>query len=351
MRKRVCRNDLSAWSCALLVLSGGPVCAQPQQDSTARVFQYQGSDREQRLLEGARKEGTLVLYTSLATSESVPLTQAFEKKYGVKVQLWRSVSENVLQRTVAEARAGRNAADVIETNGPELEALTREQLLAPFLSPYIADNDPAAVPSHRQWVGDRTEYFVVAFNTAQVRREEIPRTYEGFLDAKWQGRIALEANDEQWLGALINVWGKARAMEFFRKLAAMKPELRAGHILLAQLIVAGEVPVGLTAYGPNAEVLKRQGKPIDWAAVEPLVGRPQGIALLRRAPHPNAGLLFADFVLSPEGQRLLESMSRFPTSRNVKSVLSGTRAVMIDPAEVLAKQDEWRKTWNDLLRR
>jgi iron(III) transport system substrate-binding protein len=328
-----------------------PAAAWSEGEAADAIYQYQGADRDKRLVEAARSEGTLVLYTSLATSESVPLTAAFEKKYGVKVQLWRSVSENVLQRAVAEARARRFAVDVIETNGPELEALVREHLLAPFFSPYIADIAPSVVPAHRMWIGDRMEYFVVAFNTTKVRRDEIPASYEGFTAPAWRGRIALEANDEQWLGALIKVWGEARAMAFFRKLVAMKPDVRSGHILLAQLVVAGEVPVALTAYGPNAEALKRAGKPIDWEAVEPLIGRPEGIAVTHRAPHPHAALLFADFVLSPEGQQLFESLSRFPTSTKVKSPLAGREALILDPAEVLAKDDVWRKAWDELLRR
>jgi len=331
--------------------SSAALAGQPAPEPPGSVYAYRGADRSERLIEGARREGAIVLYTSLATSESVPLTQAFERKYGIKVQLWRSISENVLQRAVAEARARRMAADVVETNGPEMEALVREKLLAAFYSPYIEDIAPAAVPAHGKWIGDRTEYFVVAFNTSQVRRSDIPAGYEGFIDPRWRGRVAVEANDEQWLGALMKVWGDARALTFFRQLISQKPEVRAGHVLLAQMVVNGEIPVALTAYGPNAEAMKRQGKPIDWVAVDPLVGRPQGIGLLEGAPHPHAALLFADFVLSPEGQQVLESLSRFPTSRKVRSPLAGRAAVTLDPAEVLAKQEEWRRIWSEGLRR
>ena len=98
----------------------------------------EAADREARILAGARKEGVVAIYTSLNTQDSVPLTAAFEKKYGVKTQLWRSSSERVVQRAVAEARAGRFACDVFETNGPEMEALYREQLLEEFRSPSFA---------------------------------------------------------------------------------------------------------------------------------------------------------------------------------------------------------------------
>src|ERR1041385_7948006 len=186
----------------------------PQKNQS--VYLYQGADRAQRLAERARQEGTLVMYTSLATSESVPLTQAFEKKYGVKVQLWRSLSDQVVRRALNEAKARRHVVDVVETNGPELEALARERVTAPFFSPHIADIPPWGVPAHRRWVSDRVDFFVVAFNTAKVRREELPATYEGFLDPKWKGRIGLEATDQEWLAGLAKHWGGKGAPAFFR---------------------------------------------------------------------------------------------------------------------------------------
>src|SRR5688572_14797641 len=92
------------------------------------ILQYKGPDREKRLVEQARKEGSVTVYTSLAPSEAQPMAQAFEKKYGIKVELWRALSERVVQRAVSEGKAGRPGADVIATNGPEMESLAREKV-------------------------------------------------------------------------------------------------------------------------------------------------------------------------------------------------------------------------------
>ena len=205
-----------------------------------------------------------------------------------------------------------------------------------------------AVPAHHKWVSDRVNLFVVGYNTAKVKREDIPATYEGFLDPKWKGKLAIEATDQEWLGALIKYWGEQRGMDFFRKLATLKPELRKGHVLLAQLIAAGEIPVGLTAYSANMDSIKEKGGPVDWVAVEPLVGRPQGLAVAKNAPHPNAALLFADFVLSPEGMELLGAMGRVPTSKNVKTPLDTTKSIMLDVTTISQENDKWQKVWNEL---
>ena len=312
------------------------------------VFRYQGADRGARLAERARQEGTLVIYTSLAPTESRPLAEAFEKKYGVKVDLWRALSDKVVQRAVTEAQANRHAVDVIETNGPEMEAIAREKILAEVYSPYLADLPAGGIPAHRTWYPDRLNFFVVGYNTQKVKREDIPTTYEGFLDPKWQGRIGIEATDSEWMAAIVKQWGEAQGMDFFRKLAAMKPDMRKGHVLLAQLIATGEVPVGLSCYNANVESLKKKGAPIDYVPVQPVIARPQGIGAAREAPHPAAALLFIDFVLSPEGQKLYESMGRVPASTRVKSHLNDFPFVMTDPGTILRESQKWESVWNDL---
>jgi iron(III) transport system substrate-binding protein len=94
--------------------------------------------------------------------------------------------------------------------------------------------------------------------------------------------------------------------------------------------------------------LKRKGAPIDFVPVQPVVARPQGIGVAMNAPHPNAALLFTDFVLSPEGQKLFESMGRVPASTRVKSELNNFPFTMIDAATALDEKDKWDALWNDL---
>ena len=311
-------------------------------------YLYQGADREARLVAAAKKEGALTFYTSMQTPESRPLGQAFEKKYGIKINLWRATSDQVLQRALTEARGRRNLFDAVEMNAPEAEALAREQVTAEYFSPYIADLPDWAVPPHHKWHSDRANLWVVAFNTNKAKRAEMPSTYEGFADPKWKGRIGIESTDQDWMAGIVGYMGTERGMEFFRKLAALKPDMRLGHALLAELIAAGEVPVGLTVYSGNADSIKKRGGPVDWIAVEPIVGRPQAIAVAKNAPHPNAALLFADFVLSPEGQNLLNTLDRVPASKTQKTLLDQYKFAMIDPIKWLDDQAQWEKTWKEL---
>jgi iron(III) transport system substrate-binding protein len=331
----------------MAVLIATPSFAQQGTDTSA-VYLYKGADRDQRLLAAAKKEGTLTFYTSMQTPESGPLSAAFEKKYGIKINLWRATSDQVVQRAVAEARGGRNTMDVVETNAPEVEALGREQVTAEYYSPYFKDFPEWALPSHHKWTSARANLWVVGFNTNKVKREDIPASYEGFTDPKWRGRIGIESTDQDWMYGVVRFMGEERGMAMFRKLAALKPDMRLGHALLGELIGAGEIPVALTAYSGNVDSIKKKGGPVDWVAVEPIVGRPQALSVATKAPHPNAALLFADFILSPDGQKLLNDLDRVPASKTQTTLLSKYKYSMVDPIKWLDESAKWEKLWKEL---
>lgn len=315
---------------------------------SADVALYTGSDRTQRLIEGAKKEGVLSLYASAPPDDLAALTNAFSKKYDVKVRLWRSSSENVLQRAVAEARAGRFEADVFETNGTEMEFLQREKVLQEVKSPLTADIAPAAVLPHREWIGTRVNAFVAAYNTRLVRKDELPKSYADLADPRWNGRLGIEANDFDWFAAVVKALGEEQGLKLFRDIAERNGlSMRKGHTLLANLVISGEVPFALTVYQYKAEQLKNSGAPIDWLALPPTMARFQGIGLSRRAPHPYAGVLFVDFMLN-EGQEILARRDFSPSSQRLKSGLAGISLKMMDADMSPEDGDKWQKLFRAL---
>ena len=337
----------------LLLLACGlvlPAVALAQGKSKhAEIYMYQAADRDQRLLAGARKEGTVALYTSLNLKDSVPISEAFEKKYpGVKVAIWRASSEKVVQRALTEARAGRFTPDVFETNGPEMEVFYREKLLEEFHSPAFKDLPPAAFPKHRHWVADRFNFFVIGYNTKLVKPEDVPNSYGDLLKPFWAGKVGIEASDVDWFGALVKGMGEKEGLAFFRKLADSRPQIRTGHTLIAELLAAGEIPLAATVYNHNVERLTQKGAPVKWKPLNPTFGRPNGIGVARNAPHPHAGLLFTDFMLSREGQELIRERNRVPSSTAVDSPLNKFKYEMIDPVIVLDESEKWEKLWSNL---
>jgi len=311
---------------------------------------HEGADREQMLLQGAKKEGEVAVYTSLIAEDMNALGAAFEKKYGVKVKGWRAGSEKVLQRALTEARANRNDADVIETNGPELESLYREKLLQPIASPHLADLMAQAVRPHAHWVGTRINMFVHSYNTKLVSAAEVPKRYDDFADPRWKGRLGIEAEDEDWFAMVIKELGEERGLRLFREIARTNGfSVRKGHTLLAGLVASGEVPFALTTYSHGAEKMKQRGAPLEWYAIEPAIGRANGVAVVRKPAHPHAAALFVDFILSPEGQAILERGGYVPANRKLENRAQKLPLRFVDPAVILDEHDKWQKLWNEIV--
>ena len=330
-------------------LLSGPTLAQGAKSAVADIAAYQGADRTQKLIEGAKKEGTLTIYTSAPVDDMKILTDAFEQKYGVKTKLWRGSSENVLQRGVVETRAGRYEADLFETNGPEMEALHREQILQAVKSPLQAELMPQAIFPHGEWVGTRLNIFVGAFNTNLVKKEDVPKTYEGFLDPKWKDKLGIEAEDHDWFAALMSVMGEEKGLQLFRNIVAKNGiSVRKGHTLLTNLVASGEVPLALTVYSYKAEQLKNNGAPLDWFAIAPAFARANGVGVSRTSPHPNAALLFYDFMLR-DAQQLLVSRDFTPTNVKVKELPAGMKLEFVDPKVILDQGEKWAKLYNEII--
>jgi len=327
----------------------GPLCAQPA--DVAALALYEGADREQRLVKGARAEREINLYSSLVLEDLNSLSAAFEKKYGVKLKFWRAGSEKVVQRIVTEARAGRFDFDVVETNGPELESLHRERLLQRAGSPHFPDLMPDAIRPHREWIGDRLNMFVHAYNTNLVKKEDLPKSYQDFLDPKWKGKLGIEAEDVDWFAMVIKETGEDRGLKLFRDIVAKNGlSVRRGHTLLAGLVASGEVPFALTVYNHNAEKLKQRGAPIDWYAIQPAIARVNGVALSRKPPHPHAAVLFYDFMLGG-GQAILVQGSYVPTNRKADPGAAKTRLKFVDPAVVLDESAKWEGLYAEIITR
>ena len=340
------RATLAVAASLLLVTS-----ASPQPGKAAEVAASQAGDREQRLIEGGRREGALTLYSNAPTEDNATLLGAFTNKYGIKVNLWRASSEEIRLRALAEAKAKakRFEADFILNNGPALEALRREKLLQEVDSPYLSHLVAAAVPSHREWIGFCFNVLVQAYNTNLVKEHELPRTYQDLTDSKWKGRLGIEVDDSDWFAGLLDELGEARGVQLFRNIATNNGfSVRKGHTLLANLVVAGDVPLALTIFNYTAEQLRRKGAPINWFALAPVIAMPNSISIANAAPHPHAALLFLDFMLS-DAQKILAGRDYVVTSTQVPASLDRGTLKIVDSAKVLADGEKWRRLYSEAI--
>src|SRR5712691_1464051 len=305
--------NLKSW---ILGLAAAALVTEAWPQPDASLLQYQGADRYQKLLASAKKEGSITFYTTIAEKDLATIVRPFERKQGIKVDIWRAGTDKVLQRTLSEAAARRFEVDVIHFGSPEMEALHREQILQPVASPHFKDLIQGAVPRHREWVATILSVWVQAYNTNLIKKEDLPRSYRDLLDPKWKGKLGIEAKNQEWFASVVDVMGGGeKGLQFFRDLVARNGiSARTGHTLLNNMVIAGEVPLALTVYNYMPEQAKKKGAPIEWFALEPAVARSNAVGIARRAPHPNAALLFYEYMLG-EGQRYLVDMDYVPANK------------------------------------
>jgi len=331
---------LLAASAVLGVSLAAPAVAQSSR--LAEIAAYEGADRQQRLLEGAKKEGELMFYSSIPVEDIAVLTAAFDKKYGIKVKVWRADSEGFLQRIVSEAKAKRNEVDVMAGSSSALEPLHREKLLQEVRSPYLADLIPESIASHREWASVYLNTIVQAYNTDLVKQETLPKTYRDLLKPEWKGKLGIEAEDFDWFAQVVRSLGEAEGLRLFREIVATNGiSVRKGHTLLNNLVAAGEVPLALTVYGFTAEQSKGKRAPLDWFIIPPLVARPTAAGVARNAPHPHAAVLFFDFLIS-DAQPILASRQFVSPSRKIESPFTKGPLELIDSGLMLDQAQKWQ---------
>jgi iron(III) transport system substrate-binding protein len=284
------------------------------------------------ILEGAKKEGSVVWYGTINVTDGRKVVDAFEKKYPfLKVNFYRAGSQPLLNRLTAEYRSGRYLADVTETNILESYFFQKKGYFQPYHSPEAKFFPAQFKDSNGFWIADYLNYYVIAYNTRLVSPSNAPRKYEDLLHPRWKGQFGLKDDTVRWYGTLVDYMGEQKGKDFMRKLAAQNPRMIKGSYgLISELTAAGEVAAGIVL-AATVETLKNDKQaPIDWeSSVDPAATSIVGLYLLSKAPHPNAARLFIDFFLSAETQRLFATMNRLPARVDIKP-----KSDKLDPAKL-----------------
>ncbi len=330
------------------VLFSGLAVAQTTK-TIAELAAYSEPDRERMLIEGAKKEGGLTLYTSQQLTDTNPIIEAFEKRYAIKVKVWRSGPDNVVPRIINEAKSKRFEFDVVETEGQALEALQREKLLQAVKTPYFGDLIPQAIRPHGEWTGTRLLMFSQAYNTSLIKKSELPKTWQDLADPKWKGKLGIEIKDDEWFYSLMQQMGEEKALKLFRDIGAANGfSIRKGHTLLTNLVASGEVPLALTVYNSRVEQLKNKGAPIDWFILQPAIAQLNGAGVSRQAQHPYSALLFFDFLLT-EAQAILAKRDVVSVSKKFPSPLSNFPFQETDPSKLIDLGEKWTQIYRDII--
>ena len=280
--------------------------------SAAELASYTATDRERLLVDGAKREGKVVWYTTLAAEQNKQIAGAFETKYpGVKVETFRTGSSALAQRLLTEAKARRHIADAIETTLPGLITFRDNQLLLSYTSPHLtAFPDEAREKAPKNlvyWTNTRESYIGFAYNNKFLNAADVPKNCDGLLRPGLKDNMGLSGDDTgaRIIGAMVRTKGDG----FVRKLKEqnIRMHMMAGSAL-TQLVAAGEIFASPSQFYSATNVAAKRGAPVAWVPMDLVVTNAGGAAVYANAQRPHAALLFADFILSPEGQKLLEDL-------------------------------------------
>jgi iron(III) transport system substrate-binding protein len=340
---------LCAVAAAALLNMPPAQAAQTPALTTAQIGQWTGPDRMQRLIAGAKREGAVDIYSSATAEVLDAVKRGFERKYGIRVNLWKAASVTILQRALTEARAGRYAVDVIETPASELEAMDRERLLQEVKLPVFADLMPQAVVPRRGWIASRVIIFSGAYNTNLVRKADLPKTYEDLLHPRWKGKIGLEATDTNWFMSLVQSMGEEKGLKLFRDIGAKNGySVRRGHTTIGNMVISGEIPLALNAYYHFVQPSKAAGAPIEALNLQPVLAVPSAAAAMRRAPHPHAAVLFLEYLLSDGQPALTGRDGAVPTNVKYQRLPAGFKFNFVDVPRYVTENAKWRELFRQV---
>ena len=341
------------------------VAARASAAPAVNIANYKGPDRAALILDGAKRDGKLLVYSGMIENQALrPLVEAFKKKYPfVAAEYWRGDSRAMLQKLLAEQRARRIIGDIFESTGGA-EVIVKAGAVAPFYTPSAANFPANYIDPEGMWVASRLNFFGTAYNTRQVTAAEVPKTYEDLLNPKWKGAIAWRADSEVGAGVFIatilRTMGKQNGEAYLKKLSEQRVVNYAGSArALVDRVGEGEYKLALDIYAHHPLISKAKGAPLDVQMLEPVPSLVSTIQLAKGAPHPYAAMLFIDFMLSKEGQETLRAadyMSANPevpinaSLRKIVPRLSNLKETVITPALMYETRGESNDMFNKYFR-
>jgi iron(III) transport system substrate-binding protein len=273
-------------------------------------------------IEAAKKEGSVIVYSSINEEEALPIWKAFEHETGLKVEYVRGSDVQLVARILVEARAGKQAWDLMQT--PSVHKLP-QQLLALIDLPEARHALPEARDPNHRWQGVTAIYQTPAYNTKLVAAAELPQSHEDFAKlSKFAGRVAINDNDSEWLMSLLSFYGEEKGRALIQSMVTtLKPVMVSGHLALARAVAAGEYALALSNYAHLTMNTKLSGGATDFFALDPVGVFFNEVGVAAQGAHPNAARLAANYLLSKPAQQQLTARGRVPVRLDVETNPSG----------------------------
>ena len=303
-----------------------------------------------QLVEGAKKEGTVMWYTSMNAEDAKKMADAFTTKYPfLKVEFFRSNSTKILTRALTETKTGAYLFDVVAVSGFEIHQMIKSGIVQPYVSPESKVYPAMFKSSQGYWTDYFDSYAIIGYNTKLIARGQAPKDWPDLLQPKWKGKFMMDAEDTRWYATILDRWGEEKGRSFMKALAKQEMPIRSGSSLIAQLVAAGEAPMG-SVNVHTMERMKLKGAPVDWVATtDPIVVSLHPMGLSIKPAHLNAGKLFIDFVLSKNGQQVILDVGRTSPRPGMDPRVDGSKLKLYPTRPELAdRYPQYEKEYREI---
>ncbi|MET0501979.1 MAG: extracellular solute-binding protein [Candidatus Binatia bacterium] len=319
----------------------------------SELVKYNGADRESMLYDGAKKEGKLVWYTSLVPHKHI--AKIFESKYpGITVNIYRAAGNTLATRLIEERNAKRYVADAIESTPPQLMVLRDAQALQPFSSPYLANYPDVAKEAVSSglvlWVTDRESLIGVGYNKNVMKAGAVPKKFDDLFNPALKGLMSTANNETgaRAIGAMLKAKGEAFVRKLREQDITPHGTTAAG---LTDLIISGEAPISFTMVQTNlTQPAATKGAPVAWVPMEVVPVNAGSAAVIANAPNPHAALLFVDFLISPQGQKMYADLF-YGSAASASNFERWYPEKGLSMEEYEKRADGWLKLLNEITRK
>jgi iron(III) transport system substrate-binding protein len=300
-----------------------------------QLFASLAAGAESSVVDAARKEGSLVFYTTMDIQNSKPLLDAFNKKYPfIKPDLVRLGGTAMVTRILTEAQAGASKFDVAVGISPSLTPMRERILIAPYISPEFANLYDDLYDAKGYWSTVYLNTLVLGYNTKVISRNDLPKSYDDLLKPQYKQKFIIDIENHDVFVALSQEWGQEKAVNYFKGLAKQEPVFLRGNTNRANFVSVGERSMTFV-YAQVIERMKQTGAPVDWIPLEPVAVELNVAMLSAKAAHPNAAKLFIDYLISKDGQEFLKTFRRIGPRKDVKpdkpKLFEGFRRRVVTP--------------------
>jgi iron(III) transport system substrate-binding protein len=342
-----------------LTFAARPGGAKEPEEIWQELGQLSGAERQTRLLAGAKAEATVVTYSNISEDNMQKLRVDFEKRYPIKLDAYRASGERVANRVLTEGRAGKFIPDVIGPSNEHLPTLIKAGLVGRYESPERA----FFLDTHKDKLGYWTPYdqnmAVIAYNSRLVAAKDVPRSYDDFLDPKWKGSFALDQDPDKSIMGWLKTWGLEKTRKYLQAISKNDVVVRKGHTLLTQLLCAGEFKAAIDLYAYRlADVKNTKGCPVEIVYPEPTPATASPLSMAKKSPHPYAGALLMDYLLSETAQKIFSEFGRISGRRGTRPPYpeldveaKGVRLLLLNPDDAVQFDKPYQQLREEFLLR